>query len=131
MDILTSTYLESFLRGDYMPHGHCFLWQPGILWVTVLSDFLIGVSYFVISATLIIFIRKRKDLKFRAIFLLFGSLLQVGLGTTFAFLNSGSSSGSYGLFLVVYFWDDPIPISAPGVNDDGHLRLRSVPVFGY
>ena len=41
------------------------------------------------------------------------------------------SSGSYALFMAVYFWDDPLPVAAPGVNDDGHLRLWSVPVRSY
>ena len=28
----------------FMPHGHCYLWIPTILWMHVLSDLLIGAA---------------------------------------------------------------------------------------
>jgi len=28
----------------FMPHGHCFQWDPGILWTSVISDTLIAIS---------------------------------------------------------------------------------------
>ena len=75
-----NTFTENFLRGDYMPHGHCFLWQPGILWTTVISDLLIGAAYFAISGALFLFVKKRNDLKFKGIFFLFsGFILWCGL----------------------------------------------------
>ena len=40
MDVITS-----FFRGDYMPHGHCYLWNPGILWTNFISDVLIALAY--------------------------------------------------------------------------------------
>src|SRR4051794_18337050 len=51
-----------FSSGGFMPHGHCYLWNPGILWVHILSDALIATAYFSIPCTLVYFIRKRKDL---------------------------------------------------------------------
>lgn len=63
--------IHSFLKGDYMPHGHCFLWQPGILWTNVLSDLVISLSYFSIPLALFIFVKKRPEIKFRATLLLF------------------------------------------------------------
>ena len=38
--------LESLFRSDYMPHGHCYLWKPEILWLNVISDVLITFAYF-------------------------------------------------------------------------------------
>jgi signal transduction histidine kinase/CheY-like chemotaxis protein len=41
-----------FLSEEFMPHGHCFLWKPGLVWLHVVSDGLIGTAYLVISVTL-------------------------------------------------------------------------------
>ena len=45
---------------DFMPHGHCFLWQPATLWLNVGSDALIAGSYFLIPVALYYFVRQRK-----------------------------------------------------------------------
>lgn len=55
-----------------MPHGHCFLWKPTLLWGFVLSDALIAASYFSISFALWYFARKREDLPFKWLFIMFG-----------------------------------------------------------
>ena len=47
---------------SFMPHGHCFLWKPGILWTHVLSDAAIAISYFSIPIVLALFIRQKKDI---------------------------------------------------------------------
>ncbi len=59
----------------YLPHGHCYLWQTDLLWLHVLSDLWIALAYFSIPITLIYFIRKRRDLPFKGIFLLFGAFI--------------------------------------------------------
>ncbi|NVJ59521.1 MAG: PAS domain S-box protein [Gammaproteobacteria bacterium] len=66
MDLLTS-----FFDGSYMPHGHCYLWRPEILWTHVLSDILIAASYFSIPVLLFLIKKKRTDWKFKKVFLLF------------------------------------------------------------
>ena len=33
-----------FGPGNYMPHGHCYWWTPGLVWLHVVSDALIGLS---------------------------------------------------------------------------------------
>ncbi len=63
------------LGNGFMPHGYCFLWQPGILWLHVLSDLGIALAYFCIPAILVYFIRKRPDLPFRRVFWLFGAFI--------------------------------------------------------
>ncbi|MCR6660681.1 MAG: PAS domain S-box protein [Asticcacaulis sp.] len=59
----------------FMPHGYCFLWQPGVLWLHVLSDLAIALAYFGIPLALIYFIRKRRDLPFQRVFVLFGAFI--------------------------------------------------------
>jgi hypothetical protein len=46
----------------FMPHGYCYMWKPGLVWLHVVSDSLIALAYFSIPFTLIYFIRKRRDL---------------------------------------------------------------------
>lgn len=95
-----TSFIGEFLRGDYMPHGHCFLWHPGILWITVLADFFIGLSYFIISAALIVFVRKRTDLRFRGIFFLFGSFI-CWCGITHFFAIHTIWHGAYGSMAII------------------------------
>ena len=78
--------LEFFRRlfdSDFMPHGTCFLWQPGVLWLNVISDVTITLAYLVISLQLLYFIRRRRDMPFSWIFGMFG-LFIFGCGATHA-----------------------------------------------
>lgn len=54
-----------------MPHGYCYLWNPSLVWLHVISDAVIALSYFTISVTLLWFVRRRRDLPFSWIFILF------------------------------------------------------------
>jgi two-component sensor histidine kinase len=57
--------LERFFTTEgFMPHGMCYLWQPGVLTLHIASDAVIALSYSSIPVTLLYFVRKRKDLKF-------------------------------------------------------------------
>ena len=46
------------LSTGFMPHGMCYLWQPGVLRLHVISDSLITLAYFSIPCTLLYFVRK-------------------------------------------------------------------------
>ncbi|MDJ0727836.1 MAG: histidine kinase dimerization/phosphoacceptor domain -containing protein [Prochloraceae cyanobacterium] len=70
-----------FAPRDYIPHGHCYLWQPSLVWLHLLSDLLIALAYFAISITLIYFIRQREDIPFKQIFILFSAFI-ISCGTT-------------------------------------------------
>jgi len=59
----------------FMPHGMCYLWDPAILWTHVVSDALIGLSYFSIPAALAIFASRRPDLAYRPIIWLFTAFI--------------------------------------------------------
>lgn len=76
LDLIRNLFNEGFI-----PHGHCYLWKPGLVWLHILSDGLIALAYYSIPITLLYFVRKRQDLPFKAIFLLFG-LFIVSCGTT-------------------------------------------------
>ena len=65
----------SILRNDYMPHGHCYLWKPEILWLNVIADVLIAIAYFSIPAILYFFVKRREDLEFKGIFILFSAFI--------------------------------------------------------
>ncbi|MEN3975235.1 PAS domain S-box protein [Emcibacter sp. SYSU 3D8] len=58
-----------------MPHGHCYLWEPHILWLHVISDAAIGLAYFSIPIVLMLFSRRRSDLKLNAIFYAFSAFI--------------------------------------------------------
>jgi signal transduction histidine kinase/CheY-like chemotaxis protein len=70
-----------FSQADFMPHGMCYLWQPGVLWLNVASDALITLAYFSIPFTLLYFVRKRADLQFNWMFVCFAVFI-VACGTT-------------------------------------------------
>ncbi len=50
---------------QFMPHGHCYMWLPEILWLHVVSDTAIGLSYLSIPFALVYFAVRRSDLEVR------------------------------------------------------------------
>jgi len=77
-------FLSKLLTDDFMPHGHCYFWQPDVLWLNVLSDLGIALAYFTIPAALLAFVRKRRDLAFRRVFVLFSAFI-LACGATHSF----------------------------------------------
>ncbi|HEY9747754.1 MAG TPA: PAS domain S-box protein [Allocoleopsis sp.] len=78
-------FFSSFLSSSqFIPHGHCYLWQPSLVWLHVVSDAAIALAYYSIPVWLIYFIHKRRDIPFPWIFLLFGAFI-VACGTTHIF----------------------------------------------
>lgn len=61
-----------FSNEGFMPHGHCYLWTPELLWLNVISDSVIALAYLSIPVTLIYLVAKREDLPFNWIFAAFG-----------------------------------------------------------
>jgi PAS domain S-box-containing protein len=70
-----------FNYADFMPHGHCFYWAPSILWPWVISNGMVALAYYSIPVALVYFIRKRKDIEFKWIFVLFALFILL-CGTT-------------------------------------------------
>ncbi len=71
-----------FSNNDFMPHGMRYLWQQDILWTSVISDVLTALAYFSITAAVIVFVKKRKDLPYPEFFLLAGSVIFLACGTS-------------------------------------------------
>lgn len=55
-----------------LPHGYCFLWQSNLLWLHVVSDSIIALAYFTIPIALNYLVKKREDLSFGWMVVLFG-----------------------------------------------------------
>lgn len=63
----------SWLSGEqFLPHGHCYMWTPGILWMHVIADILIAMAYFAIPFVLLYVARRRRDLPFSWLLVCFG-----------------------------------------------------------
>jgi PAS domain S-box-containing protein len=73
--------IGQLLSADFMPHGYCYLWDPWIVWLNVISDGLITLSYYCIPIVLIYFARRNRDLPFNRIFWMFGTFI-LACGTT-------------------------------------------------
>ncbi len=74
-------FFRHLFTSDFMPHGHCFFWRPEIVWLHVVSDALIALSYYLIPFALVYLVRKRRDLAFNWMFLMFGVFI-LACGTT-------------------------------------------------
>ena len=73
-----------FASEEFMPHGMCFMWEPALVWLHVVSDFLTGAAYFSIPVALAVFAVRRTDLQYRWMVGLF-MLFIVACGTTHFF----------------------------------------------
>ncbi|MEC4817344.1 MAG: histidine kinase dimerization/phospho-acceptor domain-containing protein, partial [Scytonema sp. PMC 1069.18] len=74
-------FFQSFFSGNFIPHGHCYLWKPELVSLHVISDIIIALSYYSIPLTLLYFVKKREDVPFKTVFLLFGAFI-ISCGTT-------------------------------------------------
>ncbi|MGE5411477.1 MAG: sensor histidine kinase [Clostridiales bacterium] len=74
--------ISNLFNSNYLPHGHCYFWAPDLVWLHVVSDTTIGLSYWAITYTLGYLIYKtRKDIPFAKMFLSFGIFI-ITCGTT-------------------------------------------------
>ena len=78
---MTNLWSQLFQSEAFMPHGRCYLWQTNLVGLHVISDALIALAYYSIPITLLYLVRKRQDLPFEWVFLLFGAFI-VSCGTT-------------------------------------------------
>jgi signal transduction histidine kinase len=73
---------DIFAANGFTPHGYCLLWEPGLVWLYVVSDTLIGVSYVAISFLLAFLVHKaRHEIPFHRVFLAFGAFI-IACGST-------------------------------------------------
>ncbi len=64
-----------------MPHGFCYEWRPGVLWLHILSDVGTALAYYGIGFLLFYFTRQRRGLPFQLLLLLFSAFISL-CGTT-------------------------------------------------
>jgi signal transduction histidine kinase len=69
---------------EFMPHGYCLKWTPGLIGLHVTSDAVIALAYFSIPLSLVWFVRRRHDLAFSWVFVMFGAFILL-CGTTHLF----------------------------------------------
>jgi PAS domain S-box-containing protein len=112
---------------NFLSQGDAFLWQPGLVWLNVISDVALVLAYFSIPLSLAWYIRQKKDLDFRWIYLCFAVFI-FACGITHLFgiwtiwhpdyWSAGAAKAltaaislptAYGLFRLV-----PIAAKAPG-----------------
>ena len=75
---------RSVERFQFMPHVFCYLGNPTLINVNLVSDLLIGTSYVVISLTLVYLVRASKGaIPFHWMFLAFGTFIIACGGTHF------------------------------------------------
>lgn len=76
--------VKEFLNNEFMPHGHCYYWQPDILWTHVISDGLIALAYYSIPITLLYFLVRRGTIQYWWLVTMFAAFILL-CGTTHIF----------------------------------------------
>ncbi|MEP0545307.1 MAG: ATP-binding protein [Rhodothermales bacterium] len=83
-----------------MPHGYCLRWDPALVSLHVGADTAIALSYYSIPAGLFYFVKKRDDIAYSWIFVLFGIFI-LACGTTHLMEIWTLWQAKYGLEAVV------------------------------
>jgi PAS domain S-box-containing protein len=65
-------FFRNIFDSGFMSHGQSYLMRPEIIWLHVVSDALIAMAYFSILVTLAYFVRKRRDMPYDWMFVVFG-----------------------------------------------------------
>lgn len=60
---------------SFAPHGYCLLWNPWLIALHVVADLLIFLSYFAIPGALVLFLRRRPELRYRGLVALFAAFI--------------------------------------------------------
>ena len=74
-------FFQKLFVADFMPHGHCLFWQPGVLWLHIISDGLTTLAYYSIPIAMFVFVRKREEFHYQWVFYMF-ALFILACGTT-------------------------------------------------
>ena len=76
--------ITNIIDERFMPHGHCYFWEPFVLWSYAISDSIIAIAYFSIPLALSYIYLKRKDFTYVWIMILFAIFI-AGCGITHVF----------------------------------------------
>lgn len=109
--------LNALLDGSFMPHGYCLQWRDDLLFLTLFGDGLTVIAYSLIPFGIIHLVRKRDDLAFNGIFLLFAAFIGFcGLTHAISILNiwhgyyyiqgvAKLATGIVSMTTAIVFWD--------------------------
>src|SRR5206468_1391370 len=64
--------LHRLAGAGFVPHRHCYLDLPSLIWLHVVSDLLIGLAYVAISLALAYLVYRIHNLPFYGMFIAFG-----------------------------------------------------------
>lgn len=67
--------------GSFEPHGQCFLWNSDLVLLHAISDSITALAYYSIPIALLYFVKKRQDLPYKWMFVVFGAFI-LACGTT-------------------------------------------------
>ena len=81
---MPESWSEIFAPEFFMPHGHCYLWKPGLVWLEVLSNGAIALAYIAIFSTLVYLTRRISGIPFQRMYLAFAVFI-VSCGFTHIF----------------------------------------------
>jgi two-component system sensor kinase FixL len=81
---MLESFPDWFSSKAFAPHGACLIWDHGLIGLHVVSDALTALSYYSIPFGLAYFVRRRTDLMYRWMFLLFAAFI-LACGTTHLF----------------------------------------------
>ncbi|MBD1936896.1 PAS domain S-box protein [Microcoleus sp. FACHB-68] len=118
-----------FSSSPFIPHGHCYLWKPGLVSLHLASDLLTALAYLFVAGAIVYFTRNRQDLPTKTVILLVSTFFVFsGCGTihlmdvftlwhpvywvsgTIKFLNATWSSYAFAFLLVPLI---PLALDAP------------------
>ena len=75
--------LSTFFANNFIPHGHCYLWKPGLVWLHITSDVVTALAYYSVAVAIVYFTNERNDLPAHTVTLLVGFFFIFALcGTT-------------------------------------------------
>ncbi len=115
-----SEFVRRLFESSFKPHGHRYPWRPETLWLHAVSDALIA---------LLSIVRKRRDLAFPWVFVVFGAFLLL-CGTTHVLEISSIWHGAYRLtgvvkaVMLVTLVPRVLTLVGPGELRDANSALR-------
>ena len=76
--------IHQHATSDYMAHGFCFSWEPGLVWLHVMSDIVTGIAYYAITFAMLYYAYRRRDITFYGLLICFAAFI-MACGTTHFF----------------------------------------------
>ncbi|AMQ90663.1 sensor histidine kinase [Marinobacter sp. LQ44] len=86
--------LNDWFDLTFIGHGHCYLWRADLVLLHSVSDALIAAAYFTIPFALYVLMKKRKDLEYKWMFVLFAIFI-FACGATHVFAIWNIWNGHY------------------------------------